>query len=211
MNKYNISTDFYNRFVKLTEAQKENFSRICNRILNANFIMKRKAADNSDYYFIIEHFTIFQSYFALMDYSLIHYESDSIITINTDLDRNRIRLKKVESVMLLVLRYLYHQKLKEINQFDKIMVSIGDIHNEIEKTNIYGSRLRITELESSLRLLKRFNIIDFISTNFANDDTQIEIYPSILYVVKIEDIKDLTTKLKSYKLEVDEDDETEED
>ncbi|UKI50133.1 MAG: hypothetical protein L6U99_01315 [Clostridium sp.] len=60
-------------------------------------------------------------------------------------------------------------------------------------------------------MLKRYKLIDFSFNDFKEDNV-IVIYPTILYVVKIDNIDMLNEKLKSYNaLKGDDEDETQED
>ena len=55
----------------------------------------------------------------------------------------------------------------------------------------------MTDYLESLRLLKRFKLIDFTFKDFKEDNVII-IYPTILYVAKVDTIDMLNDKLKTY-------------
>jgi len=210
-DKYRTSTEFYNNFIKLTDSEKENFSRVCNKILDKNFIIRIRESDREDFFFVLSHLTLFQSYFSLMDFTITHYEADQIIALETDKDRNRTRLKRIDTIMLLIMRILYQEKAKEATQLNRIMVSIGEIHDQIEKTGSIKGKISKTDLLTTLRNLKRFSIIDFLSTNLLKDDTKIELYPSLLRVVNIDDLNALEAQLSAYETGGDDDEDVDED
>ena len=88
-NKQSVGLTFFNHYQKLTEAEKDKFARICNKLLDKNFLLRQKESDKEDYFFTIGHLTLFQNYFLLMDYMVTHYEADQIIALSTEADRNR--------------------------------------------------------------------------------------------------------------------------
>lgn len=50
MDKYQSATRFYNKYVKLSDSKKEEFSRITNKLLSVNYLCAAKERDKDDYY-----------------------------------------------------------------------------------------------------------------------------------------------------------------
>ena len=197
-NKQSVGLTFFNQFQKLTETEKEKFSRICNKILDKNFLIRQKESDKEDYFFVVGHLTLFQNYFMLMDYMVTHYEADQIVALSTEANRNRTRLRRNDTIMLLVLRLLYQKKSKEATQLNQILVSVKDIQEELDRTSLFKGKIPKTELQTTMRMLKSYSLIDFQSSNLINDDTRVEIYSSLLRVVNIDDMTKLETQLNAY-------------
>ena len=84
---------FTSEYRKLTETEKDKFSRICSKLLDKTFILKQKDTDKEDFFFVVGHLSLFHSYFQLINYSVTYHEADQLIMLSTDLDRNRVRLK----------------------------------------------------------------------------------------------------------------------
>jgi len=210
-NKQNAGLTFFNHFQKLTETEKEKFARICNKILDKNFLIRQKDPDREDYFFVVGHLTLFQNYFALMDYMVTHYEADQIIALSTEANRNRARLKRNDTVLLLVLRLLYQKKSKEATQLNQILVSVKDIQEELDRTSLFKGKIPKTELQTTMRLLKSYSLVDFQSSSLINDDTRVEIYPSLLRIVNIDDMTKLETQLNAYSNGGDEDEDDDQD
>lgn len=198
----------YERYNDLTNTEKNKFSRIANKILNNNYILKDKQGDNDDYYFILEQLELFKAYFLIMDYEINYYEVDKMISINTLENRNRYQLKKIDTVILLVIRILYQNKLQESTQLNDIYASIGEIHEQIEKTDVLKGRISKTDLKSTLRLLKNYSVIDYKATDVYDDETLVRIYPPIVHIVNINDLEKLNEKLKELEKGGDNDEET---
>jgi len=210
-NKQSAGLTFFNHFQKLTETEKEKFSRICNKILDKNFLIRQKESDKEDYFFVVGHLTLFQNYFLLMDYMITHYEADQIIALGTEANRNRTRLKRNDTIMLLILRLLYQKKSKEATQLNQILVSVKEIQDELDRTSLFKGRIPKTELQATMRMMKSYSLIDFQSSLLINDDTRVEIYPSLLRVVNIDDMKKLEEQLKAYSNGGDDDEDDDQD
>lgn len=210
-NKQSAGLTFFKHFQKLTETEKEKFSRICNKILDKNFLIRQKESDKEDYFFVVGHLTLFQNYFLLMDYMITHYEADQIIALGTEANRNRTRLKRNDTIMLLILRLLYQKKSKEATLLNQILVSVKEIQDELDRTSLFKGRIPKTELQATMRMMKSYSLIDFQSSLLINDDTRVEIYPSLLRVVNNDDMKKLEEQLKAYSNGGDDDEDDDQD
>ena len=122
-----------------------------------------------------------------------------------------MKLKKLETVIVLVLRLLYHKGSLNVNSSSDIQTTLGKMIIEINQTGIFKTQISMTDYLEALRLLKRFKLIDFTFKDFKEDNVII-IYPTILYVAKVDTIDMLNDKLKTYvNVKGDDLDEAEED
>ena len=203
--------DFTKRYIELTDTKKNNFSRLCNKLLSENFIYAYRQDDKNDYYELLSLKPLIEKYFFIMNYDLIHVDTYKLFYIQTNADRNRIRLKKLDTVIILILRLLYHKGSLNVNSSADISTNLEKMITEINQTGIFKSQPSMTDYMESLKLLKRYKIIDFNFKDFKEENVVV-IYPTILYVVKIDSINMLYSKLKTYvALKGDDADETEED
>lgn len=195
-----ICEKFMEEYLELSDARKSTFSRLCNKLLNENFIYYSNVdqKDKNDYYEILSLKSIIENYFAMLDFDLINVDTYKIFYLKTTENRNRIRLKKLDTVMLLIFRLLYHKGSQNVNLSADISATLGELIQEINKTGIFKERLTKTDLLNSLKTLRRYKLIYF-DFNDWNDDDIIFIYPTILYIVKIDDINLLNEKIKEYR------------
>lgn len=208
----NLACEEYAKsYVELTDTRKSTFSRLCNKLLNENFIYASKQEDKSDYYEILSMKKLIENYFSMIDFDLIHVDSYKLFYIQTNADRNRIRLKKLDTVLVLIFRLLYYKGSLDVSSSSDISTTLGKMITEVNQTGIFKSQPSMTDYMESLRLLKRYKLIYFNFKDFKEDNVII-IYPTILYVVKVDNIDMLNDKLKTYTAEKgDDEDETEED
>ena len=208
----NLACEEYAKdYIELTDTKKNTFSRLCNKLLNDNFIYAYRQEDRNDYYEILSMKKLIENYFSMMDFDLVHVDSYKLFYIQTNADRNRIRLKKLDTVIVLVFRLLYHKGSLDINSSSDISTTLGKMITEINQTGIFKSQPSMTDYMESLRLLKRYKLIDYNFKDFKEDNV-IVIYPTILYVAKVDSINMLNDKLKTYiTVKGDDEDEVEED
>ena len=129
-------------------------------ILSYNYICASRPRDLDDYYKIIADLDLYVSYFALMDYVLENHSVDKVVNLYNLQNYNRYSFKKNESVILLLLRKFYYQKMQEISLLDDITITLQQLHDAINTTGIFGKRINKSELKEVFRVLKRYNIID---------------------------------------------------
>lgn len=198
MNKYQQATSFYNKFIRLSDQKKEEFSRLCNKLLSYNYICATKPKDQEDYYKIIGELELYVDYFALMDYIVEHHSVDKVVNIYNQQNYNRYHFKKNESVILLILRKHYYLKMQEVSLLDHITMTLEELHDSLNSTGIFEKRINKTELKDIFKILKRYNIIDIMG-NSDDDQAVIIIYPTILYVLPMQQIEQIDNRLNEYK------------
>ncbi len=196
-DRLNQLEEFSEGYKALNDTKRNQFARLVNKLLNDNFIYYNKDDDKNDYYEILSLKRIIENYFNLMDFDFIHIDTYKIFYIQTQESRNRIRLKKLDTVLLLILRLLYQSGNNDVNSSIDINTTLGKLNEEVNKSGIYKSQLTMSEYFDSLRLLKRYKIIDYNFKDFKEDNV-IVIYPTILYVVKVDNINMILDRLNSY-------------
>ena len=213
MNKSQAMKQLNDNYLLLKEGEKSNFSRIVNKLFQVNFITKKKPGDTSDYRFILAWKEIFEAYLALTDFQLNIHREDEVVYIANEQLFNHMRLRKTESIIILVLRILYQRKKDFVTLDENVEIYLHEIHSELMRVG-YLDNKRITKdrLKPALTFLRGYNIIDYIDRGL-HDDARIKIYPTILYVTNLEGIKEVVDKFEGYTLEggASDDEETDED
>lgn len=207
---YHSATVFYNKYIKLTDMEKETFGQLCLKLLDVNYLCTQRERDRESFYFILAHLEVFTHYLALIDYRLTYNERDKVIAIRHEEAAHRMRLKKKESVILLLLSKLYHKKMRDVTLNDEILVSLQELHEALYDTGILDARMTRKDLSEVLKLLKRHHLIE-IHGAFDDDDTLVTIYPTILYAVDQMDIDAVDQRLMSYRTREEEHEETGDD
>ena len=197
----------------LGNIPKEKFRQTINKLLNECFVLKSLTDTASDYRLIIANQEIFEGVLDLLGYELIIREDQGVITAQNPSGSGRIHFSKFESILLLILRLLYIEKMKELSQVDAVIILIEDIYEKYNMLKI--GKFRKEALLSALRSFKRVNLIQNLDRmDNADLSTRIRIYPSILFAITASSLDDVY-KLAQDKLtefsKGEEDDGTDED
>lgn len=198
MTKNQAFKIFSEIYPTLKESEKTDFSRISNKLFQTNFLTKSKQKDANDYRYILAFKDVFESFFALTDFELNIKRADEVVFIKNISSYNHLRLRKSDSVLILVIRILYQRKMTQITLDEDVEVILSDIHDELTRIGFLDNK-RITkkDLKPALKMLKGYNIIDYIDTDLS-DDARLKIYPSVLYITDFESIKEVVLKLDEY-------------
>ncbi len=204
-SKKNALHDLVNDFDNYTETGQDEFSRLCSRLMNENFIYMQIDSDKNDYYKILEKRNAISNYFSLMDYSLYHDDQFKIFYLVTDTGRNTVKFKKLDTIILLILRLFYYQKSKDSGNIN-IAVTVEELNSYIMKTGIYDQELKKGTLFESLSLLRRYKIVSFKGQDMTLD-TVLSIFPTITHALTSSDMDALEKKILSYRKTEDNEDE----
>lgn len=196
---------------KMLQRDRDEFKRICNKLLSHCFLCKANESGRADYYFILKYRKEFQEYLSVLGYRLEINEEEGVIQLTNPQNYNRVNLKLMESVILLILRVLYDEKKRELSISDEVMVNLGDIQDKFLSLQIRDKMIDKTTMRNALSLFRRFQLIELLDRDLGNEESRIIIYNSILMAVRIEDIKQAYEKLELYRKEKGSDEKTETD
>lgn len=191
-----ITLDLYNN---LNTRDKEQFKKVSNKLLSNCFICGKIESNRNDYYFILRNKNIISEYFSPLGFSLEINEEYKCIQLVNLLNNNRTRFTIWESIVILILRAIYDEKIREISLANDVVINIGDIQEKIITLKIRDKLIDKVVLNNTLRMLKRFNIVTNLDSDLTMEDTRIIIHPTILMAIRVDDIREVYNKLKNYK------------
>lgn len=194
----------------MLQKDKDEFRRICNRLLSQCFLCKGNAANKSDYYFVLKYRTEFQTYLSVLGFRLEINEENGVIQLTNPQNYNRLNLKLYESIILLILRILYDEKKRELSISDEAIINLGDIQDRFLSLQLREKMIDKTTMRNALNLFRRFQLIELLDKDLGNEESRILIYDSIMMAVRIEDIKQAYEKLELYRKGKKSDEETDE-
>lgn len=198
MTKTSAIRAFNEQYITLKEGEKNNFSRITNKMLQVNFLTRAKVGDQNDYRFILAYKDLFEAFFALIDFQLNIHRGDEVVYIVNEQRYNHISLRKTESLLILVLRIIFQRKQDFVTLDENVEVYLHEIHEELTRIGyLDNKRITKSELKPALSFLRSYNIIDFIDVGL-HDDARIKIYPTIIYVTNLDGIKEVVDRLEGY-------------
>ena len=183
----------------MLQKDKDEFKRICNRLLGTCFICKGNQTSRSDYYFVLKYRDRFRSYLDVLGYRLEINEEYGVIQLKNPQNYNHLNLKLFESIILLILRILYDEKKRELSASDEVIVNLGDIQDKYLSLKIRDKMIDRTTMRNALSLFRRFQLVETLDKDLSNEESRILIYDSILMAVRVEDIRQAHEKLEAYR------------
>ena len=174
----------------LENVPKDKFRATANKLLNECFIIKKNKDTISDYSFILNYRDYFISLFDVLGYELVIQEDQGVIGINNPAGTGRIHLKKIESMLLLILRLLYIEERKKVSQTGDVVVIVDQVYDKYNMLKMQN-KLDKTTLRNSMGLFRRYHLIQNLDADMSNPDTRVIIYPSILLAVANSSLDDM--------------------
>lgn len=176
-------------YERLTNVQKATFKDIANKLLASTFLARDKKDNKDNYYFVVSYKEVFDEFFAILGYEVKLDQGVGSIMLKSDQNTGFLKLRRDETIILLILRILYHERLNETSLNENVVITVLDIH---EKYNFLEIKKRInkTDLVSALRLFRRFNLIETIG-DITMSNTKVVIMPTILYAINTEEITEV--------------------
>ena len=178
---------------------KEKFKSAANKLLGECFLLKRHKDTASDYNYILNNKEAFIAYFEVLGYEVIIDEQNGVIGLNNPAGTGRIHLKKIESVLLLILRLLYIEKRKQLSQIEDVIIIADEIYDKYNMLKL-NAKLDKTTMRNALGMFQRYHLISRLDADMSNPETRITIFPSILFAVTVPNLDDLYNRVKD-KLE----------
>ena len=171
---------------KMTTGQQQQFKETANKLLASTFLSRDKRDNKESYYFLMSYKEIFDEFFKILGYEIILDMPTGSVMLEGASASHTLKLKRDESLVLLILRLLYHEKMKETSLNDNIVISVNDVHEKYDYLEI-KRKLNKTDLVSALRLFRRYNLIE-VTGDLSTSSCRVVILPTILMAIKSEDI-----------------------
>lgn len=177
------------------QISKEKFKSAANKLLGECFLLKKHKDTASDYNYIWNNQDAFREYFDILGYELIIEEQNGVIGLNNPAGTGRIHLKKIESILILILRLLYIEKRKQLSQIDDVIIIADEIYDKYNMLKM-NAKLDKTTMRNALGMFQRYHLIGRLDPDVSNPDTRIMIYPSILFAVTVSSLDDMYNSAK---------------
>lgn len=185
-------------FEGMLQKDRDEFRRVCNKLMSTCFICKQNADTKSEYYFILRQRPVFERYLDVLGYTLEINEEYGVVQLVNRENYNHAHLKLYESIILLILRILYDEKKRELSLSD-VVINVGDIQEKYLSLKIREKQIDKTTMNNALRLFKRYNLVALLDKDLFQEDSRIVIYDSILLAVRVEDIKRVSDMIALYR------------
>ncbi|MCL6639256.1 MAG: DUF4194 domain-containing protein [Firmicutes bacterium] len=189
----------WERLQQMSAREQEDFARVLNRLLGSTFITRRNEENKRDYYYVERNEELFRQYLKPAGWTLTGDRSLGVYQVLSDYPGNRLRLKMEESILLLIIRLCYEEKRREINLSENICLRVREIQDKYAALKIRARPVDKKSLREAVALFKRFNLLQVLDGDVTDPECRLEIYPTILFALRVDDIRGLYEKLESYR------------
>lgn len=183
----------------MTQTQQGQFKDTVNKLLAGTFLCRDKRDNKESYYFLMSYKEVFDEFFRILGYEILLDMPTGSVMLTGASASITLKLKRDESIILLILRLLYHEKMKDTSLNENIVCAVSDIHEKYDYLEI-KRKLNKTDLISSLRLLRRYNLIE-VTGDLTSSACKIVILPTILMAIKSEDITEVFNTINKISAE----------
>ena len=188
------------RFEQMTQREKDDFSRICNKLMSSTYIL-RDGTDklvSREYRFIENEFELFSDYLGLSGWKIYKDAQYGIIYVRNVEGYNKLVLNKLTTVMLITMRIIYEDMRVQASNTNDVCVTVGELFGKIvNEFSVYTKKPPQKEIKESFRILENHNIIRRLDESFDDFECRFVVLPSILVTVPNEKCKTICDILKA--------------
>lgn len=188
------------RFEKMTQREKDEFSKICNKLMSATYML-RDGTDklvSREYRFIENEFEMFSDYLSLGGWKIYKDAQYGIIYVRNVEGYNKLALNKLTTVMLITMRIIYEDMRVQASNTNDVCVNIGELFGKIvNEFSVYPKKPPQKEIKESFRILENHNIIRRLDESYDDIECRFVVLPSILVAVPNEKCKTICDMLKA--------------
>ena len=170
-------------------TQQNQFRDTANKLLSTTFLCRDKKDNRESYYFLMSYKELFDEFFKVLGYEITLDTTSGCVMLSGGSASNTLKLKRDESIILLILRLLYHEKMKDASLNENIICMAADIHTKYDYLQI-KRKLNKTDLIAAIRLFRRYNLIE-VTVDITTSTCRIVILPTILMAIQTEDVNEV--------------------
>jgi hypothetical protein len=195
-------------YSKLSDLDKEQLSNIINTLLIKTYILQRKYSSkdgktryNKDYGFVEDNLTLIKNYFNIMGCELVLDEIHGVVFLKSGNQLARVRLTKVTTILLTVLRIIYQDEIENASTYKDVIITLNKM---LEKISIFRllEKVNKTELEDALRELRKYQIIEKVKGQYDNPESLILIYPTIIHCINSENARQIISQFNDIESDI---------
>ncbi len=184
-------------YQSLNVSQKNTFRECANKLISYTFLARDKEDNKEDYYFVVSFQSLFEEFFSILGYEIEIDQALGTIMLSSDNNSNVLKLNRDNTVVLLILRLLYSERLKETTLNSNIVINVEDIQNKYNYLEI-KQRINKTDLVKALRTFRKYNLIEVIGLKDALvANTKVVLMPTILQAIKVSDINEVDAAISN--------------
>jgi len=186
----------------IPEKSRREVPRIVNRLLGQTFLHQDIDSDKDDYYFVHRHRVVFEGLFELTGFNLLHDDYHRIFQVVSEYGYSRARFKLDESLMIVVLRKLYEEKIEHLSLANDPVVTVGEVREEYRTITGRERDLGVVQYETLLRHLRSLGLIETIdgrTIDVRDGEARLRLRGSVKLILPIQSADEMEAWLRKYR------------
>ena len=186
----------------LPEKAGRDAPRVINRLLGQTFIYQDVDADKEDYYFIHRHRPAMEMLLHLAGFNLLHDDYHRIFQAVSEFSYCRARYRLDETLMIVVLRKLYEDRVERLSLASDPVATIGEVREEYRAITGKERDLGIVQYELLLRRLRALGLIDLLdgrTIDVRNADARLRLRGSVRMILPVQTAEEMEAWLRKYR------------
>lgn len=186
----------------LPEKSQRDLPRVVNRLLGQVFLYQDKDDDKDDYYFIHRNRAACETALELAGFSLLHDDYHRIFQAVSEYGYCRARYKLDETLMILVLRKLYEERIERLSLAQDPVVTIGEVREEYRTITGRERDLGMVQYETLLRRLRTMGLLDTLdgrTIDVRDGEARLRLRGSVRMILPIQTVDELDAWLRKYR------------
>ncbi len=186
----------------IPEKSRREVPRIVNRLLGLTFLYQDADSDKDDYYFVHRYRSIFEGLLELAGFNLLHDDYHRIFQVVSEYGYSRARFKLDESLMIVVLRKLYEEKIEHLSLANDPVVTIGEVREEYRTITGRERDLGMVQYEMLLRRLRSIGLVETIdgrNIDVRDGEARLRLRGSVKLILPIQSADEMEAWLRKYR------------
>ena len=186
----------------IPEKSRREVPRIVNRLLGQTFLYQDADSDKDDYYFVHRYRSIFEGLLELAGFNLLHDDYHRIFQVVSEYGYSRARFKLDESLMIVVLRKLYEEKIEHLSLANDPVVTISEVREEYRTITGRERDLGMVQYETLLRRLRSIGLVETIdgrNIDVRDGEARLRLRGSVKLILPIQSADEMEAWLRKYR------------
>ena len=198
---------FEEKYLQLSNQEKEDFARVVNNLMLKSFILRenydrhsKMMKSNRDYSFVERNIDMIREYLEFSGWTIEKDSRLGVVMINNEYKDNHIRIDFLTSIIVYGLRYAYELSKEKEEMTTEVYFTAAELLQILMEKGLIrqDKKPSAVAMASSYRFLENHNIFSRVSGEFRDRGLTFYILPSILYVIDIERINVIFDQIEKY-------------
>ena len=191
--------DFCSEFPKLEPAQQERFRAVATRLLSGHVLTPGGALQpDPDWRFAERNRDLIDSYLRIGGWRLDIDLGLRLCRAVHEAGEQRVRFNKLESLILCMLRLVYHEQMQQASEETRCELSVGTLRERLIQSGRPVAQLQRRAVADALRRLHRHSLIEIERGFDGQDGETVVVAPLIEKVLPPDRIAEMAERVRAY-------------